>query len=81
MHHINPGQNWIKLNAMQEADHTAPFWQPTTCMHCDEPPCVKVCPVGTYKDTVDYECKDCDIGCAECFGKANNCSVCEEDTD
>ena len=38
MHHINPGQNWIKLNAMQEADHTAPFWQPTTCMHCDEPP-------------------------------------------
>jgi len=35
MHHIHPGQNWIKVYPMQDAEHTAPYWEPTTCMHCD----------------------------------------------
>ena len=38
MHHVHPGQNWIKVDPMQDGDHTAKYWQPTTCMHCDEPP-------------------------------------------
>ena len=36
MHHVHPGQNWIKVYPMQDAEHTAPYWQPTTCMPCDE---------------------------------------------
>lgn len=69
-HGLNPGQNWIKILGMQEADHTAPYWQPTTCMHCDEPPCVKVCPVdATFKRQDGIVLIDSDrcIGCRFCM--------------
>jgi Fe-S-cluster-containing dehydrogenase component len=69
-HHIHPGQNWIKVHPMQDAEHTAPYWQPTTCMHCDEPPCVKVCPVdATFKRQDGIVLIDSDrcIGCRFCM--------------
>lgn len=70
MHHVHPGQSWIKVYSMQEAEHSAPFWQPTTCMHCDEPPCVKVCPVdATFKRQDGIVLIDSDrcIGCRFCM--------------
>lgn len=70
MHHVHPGQSWVKIYSMQDAEHTAPYWQPTTCMHCDNPPCVKVCPVdATFKrqdGIVLIDSNRC-IGCRFCM--------------
>ena len=70
MHFVSEGQNWIKVSSMQDGEHTAPYWQPTTCMHCDEPPCVKVCPVdATFKrkDGIVLIDNERCIGCRFCM--------------
>jgi molybdopterin-containing oxidoreductase family iron-sulfur binding subunit len=69
-HGLNPGLNWIKVYQMQDAENTAPYWEPTTCMHCDQPPCVKVCPVdATFKRQDGIVLIDSDrcIGCRFCM--------------
>lgn len=67
--------SWMKVLSIIEGEYpnVRARFIPRPCMHCDNPPCVKVCPVGaTYKNLegliaqVYTRC----IGCRYC---TNNC--------
>lgn len=69
-HYITGENAWLKVYKMQDNERSASYWQPTLCQHCDEPPCVKVCPVdATFKrrdGIVLIDSNRC-IGCRFCM--------------
>lgn len=72
MHYVSPMQEWIRVYQVTENPAAGPHYLPRPCMHCDNPPCVRGCPVGaTYKRTDGIVVQDNDrcIGCRNCIAQ------------
>jgi Fe-S-cluster-containing dehydrogenase component len=71
-HFVPPLQEWIKVYEVSDNSAAGSYFLPRTCMHCDNPPCVRGCPVGaTYKRTDGIVMMDQDrcIGCRNCIAQ------------
>jgi len=69
-HHLRPEQHHINVLKMQETETTPAFYMPKPCQHCDNPPCVSVCPVdATFKraDGIVLIDNERCIGCRFCI--------------
>jgi len=69
-HQLRPYEYHINTLVMQESVNTPAFFMPKPCQHCDNPPCVSVCPVdATFKrqDGIVLIDNERCIGCRLCI--------------
>ncbi len=69
MHHLAKDQKWINVYKLNSAEGSLRF-MPRLCMHCENPPCLRVCPVGaTFKNAegVVLVNQNTCIGCRTCM--------------
>ena len=72
MHYVPPMQEWIKVFDVSDNSVAGSYFLPRPCMQCDNPPCVRGCPVGaTYKRSDGIVMQDDDrcIGCRNCIAQ------------